>query len=503
MPVSFEDFDGADAAGAAFDVTFFVPCLNEELRVIPTLETVRAAMTSMTFSYEVLVVDDGSTDRTSELVVAYCRDNPDLPIRLRRNPVNLGLAQSFVNAAFDGRGRYFRLICGDNIEPSESMVAVLSHLGEADIVIPYYPAVPGKSRSRLALSRAYTKTVNVVSGFSLKYYNGNPLYLRYDVMRWAPHNYGFGYQADLLTQLLEQKATYIEVAIVGMHRQKEGGSSLKIRNILSVAHSLLEISLRRIRRVLFRRQVIPLDNGRKQGYPTSPQNPTMSSASPTTREIQYQRSIDLLKERGLTPLGLMTNQAWQDDPKHLVFTLSRYKFVAKMLAGRSHVLEVGCADAFATRIVRQAVEKLTATDFDPVFVADVQARRDAKWDFDCVLHDMLAGPFPGSFDGAYALDVIEHIEAKKEDVFVTNIANSLSVHGALILGCPSIGSQAYASIPSKAGHVNCKDGAGMKALLGKHFHNVFVFSMNDEVVHTGFYPMAHYVLGIGCGRKRP
>ena len=57
-----------------------------------------------------------------------------------------------------------------------------------------------------------------------------------------------------------------------------------------------------------------------------------------TREAQYQRSLDLLNEGGLTPMGLMTNQAWRDDPKHLLFTLSRYKFVAKVLAGRTRVL---------------------------------------------------------------------------------------------------------------------------------------------------------------------
>jgi hypothetical protein len=37
--------------------------------------------------------------------------------------------------------------------------------------------------------------------------------------------------------------------------------------------------------------------------------------------------------------------------------------------------------------------------------------------------------------------------------------------------------------------------------MAEHFENVFVFSMNDEVVHTGFTPMAHYLLAIGAGRK--
>ena len=78
---------------------------------------------------------------------------------------------------------------------------------------------------------------------------------------------------------------------------------------------------------------------------------------------------------------------------------------------------------------------------------------------------------------------------------------SLDPNGALIIGSPSIQSQAYASPPSKAGHVNCKDGKELKALLNRFFHNVFVFSMNDEVIHTGYYPMAHYLMALACGKR--
>ena len=82
-----------------------------------------------------------------------------------------------------------------------------------------------------------------------------------------------------------------------------------------------------------------------------------------------------------------------------------------------------------------------------------------------------------------------------------NMAASLSDHGVIILGMPSIQSQAYASPPSKAGHVNCKDAQGLKELAGRFFHNVFIFSMNDEVVHTGFHAMAHYLIALGCNKR--
>lgn len=222
---------------------------------------------------------------------------------------------------------------------------------------------------------------------------------------------------------------------------------------------------------------------------------------PSTREPQYNLLFDVVKKHGVSKLGLMVNESWNQDPRRTLFTLARYKFVAKMLDGCAKVLEVGCADAFGTRLVQQTVEEVTAVDFDPIFIEDVRNRMDPAWALKCFQHDLLQCPVPGTFNAIYSLDVLEHIEPKMEDIFIANMLESLDVNGIMIVGMPSIESQSYASPQSKAGHVNCKSGNDLKVSLQRYFNNVFIFSMNDEVVHTGFYPMAHYLIALCCGKK--
>jgi SAM-dependent methyltransferase len=207
---------------------------------------------------------------------------------------------------------------------------------------------------------------------------------------------------------------------------------------------------------------------------------------PSTREKQYDIALQYRDQQGLQTLGLMTNQAWQDDPKRLAFTFARYKFVAKMFSGFDRVLEVGCADAFATRVVVQDVKQLTAVDFDPVFVSDARTRMSERWKFDVFAHDLLAGPVSGTFDGVYALDVLEHIRPADEHRFLSNMIASLAPHGVMIIGMPSLESK---TMPD------------LRASLSKFFHNVFMFSMNDEVVHTGYHKMAHYLIALCCARR--
>lgn len=221
-----------------------------------------------------------------------------------------------------------------------------------------------------------------------------------------------------------------------------------------------------------------------------------------TFEKQYEHCIEVEQKHGRTSLGLMTNQVWHDDPKRLLFVLSRYKFVAKMLAGKNSVFEIGCADAFGTRLVRQEVRNILAVDVDPVFIEDCVNRSESDcWDVKYQVHDILSGRIEGTFEAGYALDVFEHIPPERERDFLKNVCDSLPSTGVFLIGTPSLESQVYASPGSIIGHINCKSSDGLRLLCREFFDNVFMFSMNDEVVHTGFPSMAHYLFALCVGRK--
>ncbi len=220
-----------------------------------------------------------------------------------------------------------------------------------------------------------------------------------------------------------------------------------------------------------------------------------------TRERQYQAHIELRAAKGAAQMGLRADAAWHADPKRLGIVLSRYKFTAKMLEGKACVLEVGCGDAWASRVVKQAVGTLVAVELLPEWVENAQQGMEDPWRFEVRQHDMLIGPVAGVFDAAYALDVLEHIDPTDEDRFIANIGASLVPPGILIIGMPSLESQAYASAASRTGHVNCKTAPDLKALMLKYFHDVFMFSMNDEVVHTGFHRLAHYLFALCVGKR--
>lgn len=240
--------------GAPVELTVFVSCYNESAYIVNTLNTLREALKQAGVkSYEIVVIDDVSKDNSRELVKQYIAEHPEENVILRCNAKNKGWAQNYIDAAFIGRGKYIRAVCGDNSEPVESQVAVFSALGQADILVPYYVSSEGKRWYRMLISNSYTAIINFITGYKLHYYNGLAVHLRYNVLRWHSNTHGFGFQADLLTLLMDTGFTYKEIPII-MIEQREGRSNaITFKNLLSVSHTISEIIIRRISHRIYKR----------------------------------------------------------------------------------------------------------------------------------------------------------------------------------------------------------------------------------------------------------
>jgi len=233
------------------DITFFVPCLNEEKNVTGALRTIVESAAETGVTYEILVVDDASTDNTVGVVEEFQREHPGVRIQLKKNERNRGLGRNYADGSYISYGRHYMLVNGDNVEQKVTLVALLSHLGEADILIPYFGDRDNRPFRRRIVSRAFTKLVNIISGNHIGYYNGPVVHHRLNVIRWHPDTHGFAYQAMLITRLLDEGATYLEFEVPNEDRPFGATKAFRLRNFLSIGHSLLEIGLRRLRRALF------------------------------------------------------------------------------------------------------------------------------------------------------------------------------------------------------------------------------------------------------------
>ena len=76
----------------------------------------------------------------------------------------------------------------------------------------------------------------------------------------------------------------------------------------------------------------------------------------------------------------------------------------------------------------------------------------------------------------------------------------LKENGVAIVGTPNITAEKYATKNEQ--HVNLYTGERLKDTFQKYFHNVFLFGMNDEVLHTGNINMCHYLFVLCCNLKK-
>ena len=117
------------------DLSIVIPAYNEEFRLPKTLEAIFAWLGSRPSSSEVIVVDDGSSDRTREIVAALWEKHPSL--RLVPNGQNRGKGYSVRHGMLEARGEIILFSDADLSTPIEEADKLLTSMREGgyDIAI--------------------------------------------------------------------------------------------------------------------------------------------------------------------------------------------------------------------------------------------------------------------------------------------------------------------------------------------------------------------------------
>jgi glycosyltransferase involved in cell wall biosynthesis len=112
-----------------------IPAYNERLRIIATLDAVVACVRRQHWDAEVIVVNDGSTDETADLVRDFARNAPE--VRLMENPSNRGKGYSVRNGLVHAQGNIVMFTDADlsaPIDEADRLFAAIEQDG-ADIAI--------------------------------------------------------------------------------------------------------------------------------------------------------------------------------------------------------------------------------------------------------------------------------------------------------------------------------------------------------------------------------
>lgn len=230
---------------AKASISFIVLALNEENNIQMTVETILDAVrNSRPADYQIVLVDDGSTDGTSEIMEKLAAGNDKIIVV--HNEQNLGLGGAYKRGINFAQCDYVMIVAGDNVMPSSDMSVILDRLGEADIILPYLTNPKLRPLGRRIGSWGFTTMVNLLFGLRVRYYQGMlPRREMLNKIRIATDSYAF--PAEAVVKLVKGGCSYVEVGIANTPSYKGRSRALQPQRLLGVLKGVLSLT-REIRR---------------------------------------------------------------------------------------------------------------------------------------------------------------------------------------------------------------------------------------------------------------
>ena len=210
-------------------VSVFLPAYNEAGNLEGAVRDIVAAGAAELDGYEVLIVNDGSTDGTAELADALARELPR--VRALHQPRNLGLPAGYRRALGEATLAYFGFLPGDNEVSAESVARIFRAVGSADIVVPYHGDRGARAWHRRLLTWGSTTLINAGFGLRLRYYQGPCIYPTALARTLPSRSRGFYFVTEMLVHAIRAGHTYVEVPLTHQERAHGRSTAVSLTNI--------------------------------------------------------------------------------------------------------------------------------------------------------------------------------------------------------------------------------------------------------------------------------
>jgi len=228
--------DGSSRRGR---VSVIVPALNEERFLRRSVGIVTDAAQRHFRDYEIIIVDDGSTDGTGRIADELAAADGRMSVIHHDRPHNLGGAfkSGLTRAGMD----FVTLYHGKGGNTAGEMGKIWERAGSADIIVPY----PANSHERPAwrrfISRCLTRAIGIVAGLKLQYYTHLVLYRREDLEGLEIRTSSYAFQAEILCKLIRAGRSYREVGVNDAFEDGGRTRSYRLYNIVAVIACLFQL----------------------------------------------------------------------------------------------------------------------------------------------------------------------------------------------------------------------------------------------------------------------
>lgn len=219
-------------------ISVIVTAMNEEGNLAPTVESVLGALAPRDWNYEVVIVDDGSTDRTGAIADGFAAANPR--VKVHHHHTNLGLAQAYRKGIELSTKERICWVAGNNIIPQAALDAIFDRIDDADMILSY-PDVDPRRKRRRWVSRSFVIVLNVLFNVRLRYYTG-PCVYRAEAVKTIPTiTQGSMIVPELLLRMIKAGESFIEVEIHPKSRTAGRTKTFRLSNIVYVVSSVLRL----------------------------------------------------------------------------------------------------------------------------------------------------------------------------------------------------------------------------------------------------------------------